>query len=101
MPLNDGDMEEILRINRIVCYPDETYDVAKQMQTQIEDYLLPPVSFVSEQNECIFSIYDHRGCDIVFFTAEKYREFYPLLEPYFLEYDRDLMKKRWEANGSH
>ena len=52
------------------------------------------ISLVSFANECILSVYDDRGCDIVFAVPEKLREFYPLLEPFFLAYDAEEMKKR-------
>ena len=53
------------------------------------------VGVVSFQNECIMSVYDDRGCDIVFATHEKMKEFYHTLEPYFLSYDAEEMKKRF------
>ena len=53
------------------------------------------VHFVSFENECILSIYDDRGCDIVFTTKEKMREFYNKLKPYFLEYDAEEMSRRF------
>jgi hypothetical protein len=56
------------------------------------------ISFVSFENECILSIYDSRGCDIVFATQEKMKEFYHTLEPYFLDYDRAEMERRYKEN---
>ena len=50
---------------------------------------------MSFENECILSIYDDRGCDIVFATKEKMREFYNKLNPYFLEYDAEEMSRRF------
>ncbi len=96
LPRSENNIDELLRINRIVCYPSPKYDPKKQIFHQIESCNLPLVSFVSEEHECIFSIYDDRGCDIVFFDAEKFKYFYPLLEPYFLEYDKATMKQRLE-----
>ena len=52
------------------------------------------VGFVSFENECILSVYDDRGCDIVFATREKMNAFYHKLRPYFLNYDLDEMEKR-------
>ncbi|MBO7555412.1 MAG: DUF3885 domain-containing protein [Neisseriaceae bacterium] len=43
----------------------------------------------------MLSIYDDRGCDIVFATKEKYQEFYNKLQKYLLEYDLEEMKKRY------
>lgn len=84
-----------VRRNRIVCYADDTgFDDLDLIEKQIADENNSEVSLVSFKNECILSVYDDRGCDIVFSTREKLQEFYPLLEPYFLQYDRDIMIKR-------
>ena len=56
----------------------------------------PTIHFVSFENECIMSIYDDRGCDIVFATKEKMQAFFGKLEPYLLAYDMEEMKKRIE-----
>mgnify|MGYP003328298675 CR=1 FL=1 len=58
---------------------------------------LPTANVVSFANECIFSVYDDRGCDVVFMTREKVREFYHQLQPYFLEYDVQEMEKRYNG----
>lgn len=89
-----------VRRNRIVCYADEVgFDDLDLIAKQISDENNSEVSLVSFENECILSVYDDRGCDIVFSTFEKMREFYPVLEPFFLEYDRELMKKRFEQGN--
>ena len=67
------------------------------LKSQIECQLDPLMSFVSFDNQCIFSVYDDRGCDIVFFDVEKYKEFYIKLEQYFLDYDRETMRKTYES----
>ncbi len=54
------------------------------------------IHFVSFENNCIFSVYDERGCDIVFFDKRQFRKFYPLLQKYFLDHDITLMKQRFE-----
>ena len=79
--------------NRIICYTDEKYSYKNRIVKNLswEDRT---VHFVSFENECILSIYDHRGCDIVFATKEKMCEFYSKLEPYLLPYDLEEMKKR-------
>lgn len=90
----DPDYESVRR-NRIVCYADEFgFDDFELIEGQIRDENNSEVSLVSFENECIFSIYDDRGCDIVFSTYEKMREFYPLLRPFFLQYDMAEMEKR-------
>ena len=69
--------------------------VNRLIRRNIWEQHLAPVGFVSFENECILSIYDDRGCDIVFATHEKLREFYPLLKPYFLTYDAEEMARRY------
>jgi len=81
--------------NRVVCYSDGIgFDYERLIAREIE-WEGHGVSFVSFENECIFSVYDDRGCDIVFMTHEKLREFYPQLQPYFLPYDTEEMEKRF------
>lgn len=84
------------RRNRIVCFADnEEFDYNYLIELQISGKG-HDIGFVSFENECILSIYDDRGCDIVFATDEMMKFFYHKLEPYFLEYDAEEMKKRFE-----
>ena len=84
--------------NRVVSYRDgEVLSVNRLIRRCIWEQQRTPVGFVSFDNDCILSIYDDRGCDVVFATHEKLREFYPLLKPYFLEYDAEEMKRRYEG----
>ena len=83
------------RRNRVICYSDgKGFDYQKLIREEI-CWDGHEVSFVSFEQECIFSIYDDRGCDVVFMTREKLREFYHKLEPYFLDYDREEMENRY------
>lgn len=83
-----------LRRHRIVCYADGTgFDDLGLLRRQLKDEGLD-IGLVSFTNECILSIYDDRGCDVVFASHEKLAEFYPRLEPYFLDYDRPEMERR-------
>lgn len=85
------------RRNRIICYSDgKVFDHESLLNQEIR-WEGHEVSFVSFRNECIFSVYDDRGCDIVFMTQEKLREFYHKLQPYFLEYDISEMEKRYNG----
>ena len=94
---NDPDGERTYTRNRVVAYRDgEDFTVNRFIRRCIWKPQLTPVGFVSFANECIFSIYDDRGCDVVFATYEKMRELYPLLKPYFLEYDAEEMEQRYE-----
>ena len=79
--------------NRIICYTDEKYPYKNRIVKNLS-WKDRTVHFVSFENECILSIYDNRGCDIVFATKEKMRAFYSKLEPYFLAYDLEEMQKR-------
>ena len=88
----------LTRRNRVVCFSDgKGFDHEALLRNEIfwEGY---EVSFLSFENECIFSVYDDRGCDIVFMTREKLREFYHKIEPYFLDYDREEMERRFCAS---
>lgn len=92
----DEDFERQRR-NRVVCYSDgKEFDFRTLLKREME-WEGHEVSFVSFQNECILSVYDDRGCDVVFMTHEKLREFYPKLQPYFLEYDVPEMEKRYHG----
>ena len=85
---------ERCRRNRVICYSDgKGFDHKELIQDEIE-WEGNGVSFVSFSNECILSVYDDRGCDVVFMTHEKMAEFYGKLEPYFLDYDREEMQRR-------
>lgn len=91
-----GEEEKTYTRNRVVSYRDgEDFPVHRLIRRCIWEQHLASVGFVSFENECILSIYDDRGCDIVFATHEKLREFYPLLKPYFLAYDAEEMARRY------
>ena len=92
----DEDYERQRR-NRVVCYSDgKGFDYHALLKQEIQGKGLE-VGFVSFENECIFSVYDDRGCDVVFMTQEKLREYYHRLQPYFLEYDALEMEKRYNG----
>lgn len=79
--------------NRIISYTDKKYPYRKRVVENFS-WERKTVHFVSFQNECILSIYDDRGCDIVFATKEKMQEFYHKLNSYLLQYDIEEMEKR-------
>lgn len=90
----DGDEKDFYtQKNRIICYTDKKYPYKKRIVENFS-WASRTVHFVSFENECILSIYDDRGCDIVFATKEKMCEFYPKLEHYLLPYDLAEMQKR-------
>ena len=88
------------RRHRIVCYSDGLgFDDRGLMEKQLSDGDSPEISLVSYENECLFSVYDDRGCDVVFMTYEKMKAFYPALRPYFLDYDLAEMERRLRDGG--
>ena len=93
VPRDENEVEFCLQKNRIICYPGKDYPYKKRVLKQL-GWFDRRIHFVSFENECILSVYDDRGCDIVFATQEKLREFYDKLEPYLLEYDLEEMRKR-------
>ncbi len=93
--IDDDDDNAVLGRNRVVCYADgKAFDADSIISNQLVRQTNPLVSFVSFEKELIFSVYDDRGCDIVFSTHEAMAAFYDKLEPYFLDYDRDEMVRR-------
>ena len=93
-----GDIDDdISAVIRCISYDIDFTTLESILKSQIYCQVNPLVSFVSLENQCIFSVYDDRGCDIVFFSNEKYKEFYIKLEKYFLDYDREKMKETFES----
>ena len=89
--------DDISAVKRCISYNIDFVTLESILKNQIECQLNPLISFVSFDHQCIFSVYDDRGCDIVFFNVEKYKEFYLKLEQYFLDYDRETMRKTFET----
>ncbi len=86
---------DLRRRHRIVCYSDGIgFDDRELIEKQLSDGDSPEISLISFENECILSVYDDRGCDIVFMTYEKMKSFYPALSPFFLAYDLAEMERR-------
>ena len=93
-----GDIDDdISAVIRCISYDIDFTTLERILKSQIYCNENPLVSFVSLENQCIFSVYDDRGCDIVFFSNEKYKEFYIKLEKYFLDYDREKMRETFES----
>ncbi len=86
--------EDILGINRIICYAPPQSDCKKYIKSQIKNQRNSLLHFVNYDLNCILSIYDDRGCDIVFYDKNNYLKMYDTLHPYFLEYDMPLMEER-------
>ncbi len=89
--------EDIEIVKRYISYDIDFAVFEGIIKNQIDNQYSPLVSFVSFDNQFIFSVYDDRGCDIVFFSEDKYKEFYDKLEPYFLDYDRTTMKNTYNS----
>ena len=91
---------ETMRRNRIVCYADGLgFDDPALLDGQIESEENAEVSLVSTEHECILSVYDDRGCDIVFADREHMLAFYDRLRPFFLAYDLAEMERRRRNEG--
>lgn len=92
--------EEFLRFrNRIVCFV-RGRKINYRRLTDYEaagDGRNPTISFVSSENGCILSIYDDRGCDVVFTDRGKMKLFFQKLRPFLLEYDLEEMERRVNA----
>ncbi len=86
--------EDILGVNRIICDNPSQSDCKKYIKRQITNQQNSLLHFVSYDLNCIFSIYDDRGCDIVFFDKDNYLQMYDKLCPCFLEYDLPLIEER-------
>lgn len=99
LPTYDDPPDDFDRRNRVICYSDGIGFDHRHLIAQEIDGRGQEVSFVSFEHECIYSVYDDRGCDIVFMTHEKLREFYAKLQPYFLKYDVEEMEKRFNNKG--
>ena len=86
---------DLRRRHRIVCYSDGIgFDDRELIEKQLSDGDSPEISLISFENECILSVYDDRGCDVVFMTYEKMKSYYPALRPFFLDYDLAEMERR-------
>ncbi len=94
IPYDKDDVDDIVRRNRICCYPNMKFNAIEVINSQIDNQENPIIHLVSFDNNCIFTVYDDRGCDIVFFDKNKFKQFYPLLKKYFLDYDIVLMEQR-------
>lgn len=95
----DKECTDIIRRNRICCYANKKLDAVKDViNTQIDGDFYPTAHLVSFSNNCILSVYDDRGCDVVFYDKKAFVKFYPLLQKYFLDHDRELMDQRLKAS---
>ncbi len=91
-----GDEADRIRRNRVVCYADgKPLPVTDLLRRQITERGAHEIGLVSYANDCILSVYDDRGCDVVFASAAKMKAMYPALEPYFLAYDLAEMQRRF------
>jgi hypothetical protein len=86
----------VIRKNRVVCFTKAGLDGKPMILKTMKHDRYPILNFVSYENECILTVYDDRGCDIVFYDKEKFKSFYMKLKPYFLAYDVKLMEERYK-----
>ena len=101
--LETGELAEegLRKRDRILCYADgKRFNsrglIRRLVRVDFGGKGALDTSFVSFENECILSIYDDRGCDVVFASRKKYRQFFSLLSQYLLDYDLEEMKRRFE-----
>ena len=99
LPTYDDSPEPDHWRHRIVCWPDAWgFDDLGLLEKQLAEEPLPlEISLVSFRNECILSVYDNRGCDIVFADHGSMMSFYDRLRPFFLAYDAEEMARRAAA----
>ena len=91
-----SDETDRIRRNRVVCYADgKPIPGIELLRRQITERGAHEIGLVSFANDCILSVYDDRGCDVVFASAAKMKAMYPALEPYFLAYDLAEMQRRF------
>ncbi len=89
-----ADPESNLPCTRYLYYRDAgSFDISALICGNF-DLRLAQVHLVSFTGDCILSIYDDRGCDIIFATPAALLGHYEALEPYFLDYDRAEMARR-------
>ena len=97
---------EIIKRNRIIYFANDDKTglnekaLIKRLTSPKEGRLqnFEP-SFVSFDNECIFTIYDERGCDIFFADKEKYNIFYQKLASNLFDYDLERMLLNYQDNA--
>lgn len=88
--------EDLLKVNRCIAKTTgQKLDYKKYIKYNLSGES-PEVHFVSLENDCIYSIYDNRGADIVFFSKDRYKKFFSILQPYLSAYDLEEMKNRLE-----
>lgn len=84
--------DAFIRKNRCIADIDgKEFDAKKHISNDLFN-VAPTVHFVSEANKCILSFYDDRGADIVFFSKQKYDEYFDDLREYLNAYDLELMQ---------
>lgn len=94
---HDPDYTNVRR-NRVVCWSDgQGFDDLALIERQLADRENLEISLASFDRECILSVYDDRGCDVVFADGDHMREAYDALRPYFLDYDLAEMERRRKA----
>ena len=86
----------VIKTNRCIAETTgQSVNYKKYFKAIINGKLFP-VHFVSYRNQCIFSLYDARGLDIVFFSKEKYKELFVKLKDFLFEYDLPQMQKTFD-----
>ena len=84
-----GKTRHIFRFDRLCDFEEE---LLKQLNPHYSRG-----HFVSKRLNCILSVYDQRGCDIVFFDKRHFKKAYFLLHEYLFDYDMKLMESRLKS----
>lgn len=89
----DDDDDELEEVNRIFYFSNKI-DIGEIINNNF-DTSTPIIHLVSLKHNFIFSIYDKRGCDIVFFNEKEFIKYYSILENYLFDYDKKKMKEKF------
>lgn len=87
------DEENALRSRFFFWRDEDTFDVSAIIAACFDEQA-STLHLLSRTADCALSIYDSRGCDIVFANPRAMLQYYHVLSPYFLDYDRAEMEAR-------
>ena len=93
--ISDSEGELIGKTRHIFRF-DGLCDFEEELLKQLKPHY-SRVHFVSKRLNCILSVYDQRGCAIVFFDKRHFKKAYFLLHEYLFDYDMKLMESRLKS----
>ena len=97
LPTGEEGPDKDCRRSRVFCWRDGgRFDEPELLERQLREEPEPlEIGLVSFEHECVLSVYDCRGCDLVFAGPEQFLALYSRLEPFFLDYDRAELARRY------